>query len=148
MLLQKRVWRMRVNKPSVWVALINCMEILRPKKEVAVSITPPTKLTPWPKMPVAVSITPPLPMEVMALKSNTFFGINTTVPFIFCPFLPNIPPVIFATFLLSYLLTPICIIPIYRYHLTPPMHHVLYASYFFILTHPFNLFIMDKPIIL
>src|ERR1044072_6709496 len=71
------------NKPSVLVALINCMVTLRLKMAVEKSTTLPVTSVTAPKILPGMLVTPPLGMDVKALKSNTFLGINTTVPLIF-----------------------------------------------------------------
>ena len=89
----------RKKLPSALVALIRLRATDLPKKEVRVStvvpMTPPTMPMAPPMMPVA------LWAEVSSLMSNTFFCINTTVPFSFWPLLmsPVTPENIFATLL-------------------------------------------------
>lgn len=71
----------RRNEPRGLVALMSCRATLRPKKAVRLSSVEPTTLRPVPMSPPTF----PLVRSATLLKSNTFFLINTTVPFILCP---------------------------------------------------------------
>lgn len=116
----------RRKKPSVLVALINCMAMLRLKMEVAVSAIPPTTLVAVPKMPPTIPPTPPLAVETISLKSNTFLLINTTVPFISSLFPPKIPNTIF--------LPSFCFLPSHHHPFYRSISRHCYCKYWSVIT--------------
>jgi len=87
---RRRRRRRRRNEPSALVALMSWRETDRPKKAVRLSTVEPRMPRPSPMIP---------PTLVKLFKSNTFFRINTTFPFILFPLWirPDTPENIFAT---------------------------------------------------